>query len=107
MPKRICRNANILVSEETPIGDISNLTKKPFVISIASISGGGKTTVTTSLKERLINSFALYWDDYGDEVYLNRDINEWAADGCNHNEWYTEPFAIDVEGLLAKPYDYL
>jgi uridine kinase len=60
--------------------------KKPCVISIAAISGGGKTIITTALKNRLTNSAVIYWDDYGDEVDPTRDINEWAADGFDCNE---------------------
>ena len=81
--------------------------KKPYVISIAAQSGGGKTTVVTALKERLANSAVIYWDDYGDEVDLKRDINDWAADGFDCNEWNTQPVAADVERLLNESLDYI
>ena len=81
--------------------------KKPFVISIAAQSGGGKTTIVTALKERLDNSSVIYWDDYGDEVDPVRDINEWAADGFDCNEWNTKPVAADIERLLNEPHDYI
>ena len=81
--------------------------KKPFIISVAAGSGGGKTTVVTALKERLANSAVIYWDDYGDEVDPARDINEWAADGFDCNEWNTKPVAADIERLLNEPYDYI
>ena len=81
--------------------------KKPFVISISGISGGGKTTVITALKKRLANSAVIYWDNYGDEVDLDRDINEWAANGHDYNEWNTKPVADDIARLLNEPYDYI
>jgi uridine kinase len=81
--------------------------KKPFIISIAAQSGGGKTTIVTALKERLANSAVIYWDDYGDEVDPKRDINDWAVDGFDCNEWNTQPVATDVERLLNEPFDYI
>lgn len=81
--------------------------KKPFVISVAAQSGGGKTTVVAALKERLTNSAVIYFDDYGDAVYLDRDINDWSADKHDDNEWHTEPIAADIERLLNDPYDYI
>ena len=81
--------------------------KKPYVVSIAALSGGGKTTIVTALKERLAKSSVIYWDDYGDEVNPTRDINEWAADGFDCNEWNTKPVAVDIERLLKEPLDYI
>jgi uridine kinase len=101
--------------------------RKPYVISVVAQSGGGKTTVVTALKERLANTAVIYWDDYGsqfspegengsssrrflpvtDEVDPIRDINEWAADRFNCNEWNTKPVAIDIERLLKEPLDYI
>ena len=81
--------------------------KKPFVISVASQSGGGKTTIVAVLKERLANSAVIYWDDYGDEVDPVRDINDWAADGFDCNEWKTKPVAADIERLLNERLDYI
>ena len=81
--------------------------KTPFVVSVAALSGGGKTTVVTALKECLANSAAIYWDDYGDEVDPDRDINVWAADGFDCSEWNTNPVAADIERLLNEPLDYI
>ncbi|MEA4890372.1 MAG: GNAT family N-acetyltransferase [Clostridiaceae bacterium] len=80
--------------------------KKPFVISISGLSGSGKTESVKSLKERLAHAAVISFDDYGDRVYLDRDINEWSADSSD-NEWHTEPVAADVERLLGKPLDYI
>ena len=80
---------------------------KPFVISVAAQSGGGKTTVVAALKERLANSAVIYWDDCGGEVDPDCDINDWASDGFDCNEWNTKPVAADIERLLNEPLDYI
>lgn len=80
--------------------------KKPYVISISGLSGSGKTAVTNALKARLVNAAVISFDDYGDRVYLGRDINEWSADSSD-DEWHTEPVAADVERLLNEPLDYI
>lgn len=80
--------------------------KKPFVISISGLSGSGKTAVTNALKARLANAAVISFDDYGDRVYLGRDINEWSADSSD-DEWHTEPVAADVERLLNEPLEYI
>jgi uridine kinase len=80
--------------------------KKPFVISISGLSGSGKTAVTNALRARLANAAVISFDDYGERVYLNRDINEWSEDSSN-DEWHTEPIAADVERLLNEPLDYI
>lgn len=80
--------------------------KKPFVISISGISGSGKTAVTNALKSRLVNTAVISFDNYGDRVYLDRDINEWSEDSSD-DEWHTEPIAADVERLLNEPLDYI
>jgi uridine kinase len=77
--------------------------KKPFVISIAALSGGGKTTVAAALKDRLAKSVVIYWDDYGDEVDPDCDIN----DVQDYNEWNTKPMAADIKRLLNEPHDYI
>ncbi|MEN6315320.1 MAG: GNAT family N-acetyltransferase [Clostridiaceae bacterium] len=80
--------------------------KKPFVISISGLSGSGKTAVTNVLRARLANAAVISFDDYGEHVYHDRDINEWSADS-NDDEWHTEPIAADVERLLSEPLDYI
>ena len=80
--------------------------KRPFVISISGLSGSGKTAVTNALRAKLVNAAVISFDDYGDSVYLNRDINDWSEDS-NDDEWYTEPVATDVERLLNEQLDYI
>jgi uridine kinase len=80
--------------------------KKPIVISISGVSGGGKTTVANALKEHLINAVIVSFDDY-DDIKLDRDINDWSADANDENEWYVEPLAKDIARLLCEPFDYI
>ncbi len=80
--------------------------KKPYVISISGLSGSGKTAVTNALRARLANAAVISFDDYGEQVYLGRDINEWSANSSD-DEWHTEPIAADVERLLNEPLDYI
>ncbi|MFA6729422.1 MAG: AAA family ATPase [Eubacteriales bacterium] len=80
--------------------------KKPFVISISGVSGGGKTTVTNALKDSLKNSVVVSFDDY-DDIKLERDINDWSADTNDENEWYVEPLAKTIERLLNEPFDFI
>ena len=80
--------------------------KVPFVISVSGIPCGGKTTVVNALKERLKNCIVVKFDDY-DDVYLDRDINEWSADGEDADEWHVEPIADDLEKLMKEHPDYI
>ena len=59
---------------------------KPFVVSVSGISGSGKTAAVMALKERLANSAVINFDDYGDSVYIDRDINDWSAEVGDCNE---------------------
>ena len=38
--------------------------KRPIVIAVAAVSGGGKTTVVNELKRKLNLSQVIYFDDY-------------------------------------------
>ncbi|SES61714.1 Uridine kinase [Oceanobacillus limi] len=77
----------------------------PLVVTIAAISGGGKTTITKYLKERLQNSKALYFDDYDFDGPLN--IIDWVDRGADYDEWNLSPLLNDVELLLKKPLEYI
>ena len=77
--------------------------KKPYIISVAAPSGGGKTTIVGELKNRLADSTVIYWDNYGDEVDPDCDIN----DVEDYNEWNTKPMAADIERLLNEPHDFI
>ncbi|RDW20258.1 hypothetical protein CWR48_06045 [Oceanobacillus arenosus] len=79
--------------------------KPPIVISIAGVSGGGKTTIAKSLNEKLHNSKILYFDDYDFEG--PDDIIEWVDNGANYDQWNLEPLITDLEVLLAEPLDHI
>ncbi len=79
--------------------------KRPLVISIAGVSGGGKTTITKELNERLYHSKTLCFDDYDFEGPV--DIIDWIDNGASYDEWNLTPFIRDIESLLAEPLDYI
>lgn len=79
--------------------------KRPIVIAIASISGGGKTTIVEKLNEGLPNSKALYFDEYDLEGPEN--VIDWLNRGNDYNEWNLTPFVKDVEKLLTESLDYI
>ncbi|RFB28731.1 hypothetical protein [Brevibacillus sp. VP] len=72
--------------------------QKLKVISIAAVSGGGKTTVTKSLINKLDKTKALYFDDYDFEG--PEDICEWVEKGADYNEWNLLPLIKDIQLLL-------
>lgn len=78
---------------------------KPLVIAIGSVSGGGKTTITTHLKQQLENSQALFFDDF--EFEGPDDVLKWVDDGANVEEWNLTPLVTDLEELLAQALDYV
>lgn len=80
--------------------------KKPFVISVSGLSGSGKTTAANALEARLDNCAKLSFDDYGESVYLDRDLSS-RAEESNYDEWHTEPISSDVERLISEPLDYI
>ena len=79
--------------------------KQPFVIAIAAVSGGGKTTVTSLLVEKLHYSKALYFDDY--DFDGPDDILKWVENGADYSEFDLTPLVKDIEGLLAEPLNFI
>lgn len=77
----------------------------PFVVTIAGVSGGGKTTVVKHLNERLLNSKTLYFDDY--DFDGPDSIIDWVDKGANYDEWNLSPLIRDLELLLTEPLDYI
>lgn len=51
------------------------MNKKTKIITIAAVSGGGKTTVTENLTQKLTNSKALYFDSYHFKTVLLIFVN--------------------------------
>ena len=74
------------------------------VISIASVSGGGKTTIINELSKRLDNSAVLYFDDYNFDEYI--EYGSWLKNGADYNEWDLLPLKIDIDKLIDRK-DYI
>lgn len=82
------------------------INKKTIIISIAAVSGGGKTTVTNCLNEILPNSKPFYFDDYNFEG--PDDIVDWVERGADCNEWKLEPLIFDINAiLLSQDVEYI
>jgi uridine kinase len=72
--------------------------KKPIIIAISAVSGGGKTTAIQLLNKLLANSTTLFFDEYdfeGPDNYI-----EWARRGGNYNEWKLQPLISDLTLIL-------
>lgn len=78
-----------------------NIEKRPRVIAIAAVSGGGKTTIVKQLNDKLMNSKALYFDDY-DFDNCPDDICDWVENGANYCEWILTPLIDDLQLLLSE-----
>lgn len=82
--------------------------KKPFVIAIAAVSGGGKTTVVQQLQHKLPHAKALFFDHYDFEG--PPDPCEWVEQGADYDKWNLTPLLHDVKSLVAdhsQPLHYL
>jgi len=86
-------------------GDFMKKGKQPLVIAIAAVSGGGKTTISKHLNERLQNSKILFFDEY--DFDGPDDIIDWIDNGANYDEWNLAPLMSDLEVLLTKPLNYI
>lgn len=63
--------------------------KRPLVISISGVSGGGKTTIADALNDKLDHSQLLYFDDF--EFDGPEDIIQWVDNGSSYDEWDLTP----------------
>ncbi len=71
------------------------------MITIASVSGGGKTAVTEELRKRLSTSEALYFDEYDFEGAPD-DLVKWVEEGPDYNQWNLESLKADLESFLER-----
>ena len=75
--------------------------KKPLIIAVSAVSGGGKTTVIKELNKQLPLSKAIYFDDY-DFKECPQDFFEWVQRGSDYNEWNLRPLVNDIKPLLEQ-----
>lgn len=85
--------------------------KKPYVVSISTVSGGGKTTIVNLLQKSLQASLTccnvLYFDDYTFSS-SPEDLFAWTVRGADFNEWNLEELKADIIKITEKSNtDYL
>lgn len=85
--------------------DGSGRPRPPWVIAVAAVSGGGKTTVANGLGCRLPQATVVSFDDY--DVTGPRDIVEWVGRGADYRAWDLTPLVRDLQTLLAEPWRYI
>lgn len=77
--------------------------KKPFIIAINAISGGGKTAITKELQKHFPYSKALFFDDRNYDVDSGiDDICKWIEDGADVNAFNLTLLADDIENLIKE-----
>ena len=57
--------------------------KKPYVIAISSVGGGGKTALSTLLQQSLPTSVLFCFDDFDDTNLEPEDLYEWYRRGAD------------------------
>ena len=83
------------------------MTKTPFVISISANAGGGKTTITRELCQKLRNAKALYFDNYEYDKQPD-NICEWVENGSDPSEWDLSLLVHDLVKLINdESVDYI
>jgi uridine kinase len=73
--------------------------RKPFVVSINAVSGGGKTTVSELVRQDL-SATLLSFDDFDDTNVHPGDLCEWAVNGANLLEFDFPGMATAVQTAL-------
>lgn len=88
--------------------EVLNMIKKPFVLAINAISGGGKTTIVKELQRKLPKSKALFFDDrsYDSDSGIE-DICKWVEDGADVNRFNLDLLAEDIEKLIKENFNYI
>jgi uridine kinase len=79
--------------------------KRPTVVAIAAVSGGGKTTIATCLKNSLTESKVLHFDEY--DLDGPDNMTEWIDNGCNPDDWDLAPFIQDLKVRLNESLNYI
>jgi len=61
--------------------------KKPYIIAINSVSGGGKTSLAKLLQQSLSGSVAFCFDDFDETNLYPEDFYEWWKRGAPLHEF--------------------
>lgn len=76
--------------------------KKPFVISVNSVSGGGKTALATALHESLPDSSLFRFDDFDDSNIYPVDFYDWSRRGADIEEFNSPGMQVAVKAELHR-----
>lgn len=79
--------------------------KRPFIVSIAGVSGGGKTTVSKRLSEKLVNTKVIHFDTY--DVEGPDDIFDWVSRGASYDEWNLDAIIKDLYVHTSNEWNYI
>lgn len=75
------------------------MNQKPYIISISANSGGGKTTITGELCNRLSNARALYFDNYEFKKCPD-NLCDWEENGSDPSEWDLTLLVDDIVKII-------
>src|SRR5262252_4986682 len=73
--------------------------RRPYVVAINAVSGGGKTSLAMLLHESLLESSLFCFDDFDSTNVYPSDYHDWWARGGNLEEFDCRGMrsAVDVE----------
>ena len=71
-----------------------------YVVTVAAVTAGGKTTVVNELKNAFPGSQTLYFDDYSFDGEVD-NFHQWVKDGADYSVWNLEPLKADILKLKA------
>jgi uridine kinase len=78
------------------------VSRKPYVIAISSVTGGGKSTLAKALHQALPNSTVLCFDDFDDTNVHPDDYYEWYVRGADLREFDCPGMALAVDQLVQQ-----
>lgn len=72
-----------------------------YVVAIAAVTAGGKTSVVNEIKNRFPASRTLHVDDYSFDGEVD-DFCQWVLDGADYSVWNLEPLERDILEIEAS-----
>lgn len=66
-----------------------------YVVAVAAVTAGGKTTVVNELKHRFPNTQTLHFDAYSFEGAVD-DYDQWVLNGADYCVWNLESLERDI-----------